>query len=55
MSVPAKFSETKSKGFYLAEGSLTEDSILAMAKASQERTRVDKDRLKKRIASTPEY
>lgn len=53
MPASEMFSETKSKGFYVAEGPLTEESIRSMAKASQESTRKDRDRVKKRLASLP--
>ena len=46
MSVSDTFSKTNSKGFYVADKPLTEESILAMAKASETKTQEEEARLK---------
>lgn len=45
MTASDKFSETKSKGFYMATGPLTEKDILAMARAAEEKNLQEKTRL----------
>jgi len=46
MPVSDTFSKTKSKGFYVADKPLTEESILAMAKASETKVQEEEARLK---------
>jgi hypothetical protein len=51
MAASEKFSETKSKGFYMANGPLTEKDILAMAMATEDESQQEKARLDQRAAT----
>lgn len=51
MAASEKFSETKSKGFYMATGLLSEGDILAMAKVAEEKNLQEEARLKQRAAT----
>lgn len=48
MAASKTFSETCSKGFYMAVGPLSHESIMAMAKASEEKNQQKRDRLNQR-------
>lgn len=51
MAASEKFSETKSKGFYMAIGRLSEEDILAMAKVAEEKNQQEDARLNQRAAT----
>lgn len=51
MAASKPFSETCSKGFYMATGKLSHSAIMAMAQASEEKNQQERARLNQRAAA----